>query len=87
MPAELVPQWSASRDFFSAFGWTVADHDSLEADDLLGSYARVESEAGGRALLLTGDRDMFQCATDEVTVLYVRTGVRGGRAGDPERTS
>ncbi len=84
MPAELVPQWAASRDFFSAFGWTVADHDSLEADDLLGSYARVESEAGGRALLLTGDRDMFQCATDEVTVLYVRTGVRGGEPVTPK---
>ena len=84
MPAELVPQWAASRDFFSAFGWKVADHDSLEADDLLGSYARVESEAGGRALLLTGDRDMFQCATDEVTVLYVRTGVRGGEPVTPK---
>ena len=28
-----------SLDFFSAFGWTVATHDSLEADDLIGSYA------------------------------------------------
>ena len=84
MPAELVPQWADSRDFFRAFGWEVADHDSLEADDLLGSYARVESEAGGRALLLTGDRDMFQCASDDVTVLYVRTGVKGGDPVTPK---
>ncbi|HEX6116045.1 MAG TPA: 5'-3' exonuclease [Solirubrobacterales bacterium] len=78
VPDDLAPQFAACGEFFEAFGWTVASHDSLEADDLLGTYARLESEAGGRTLLLTGDRDMFQCATDDVTVLYVRT---GGKAG------
>jgi 5'-3' exonuclease len=82
MPKALVPQWAAAKEFFEAFGWTVAVHDSLEADDLLGTYARLEEKAGGRALLLTGDRDMYQCATDAVTVLYVRTG--GSRAGAEE---
>ena len=33
----------------------------LEADDLLGALARVETAAGGTTLLFTGDRDMFQC--------------------------
>ena len=47
-------------------------HDSLEADDLLGTLARRRTKAGGRALILTGDRDMFQCATKAVTVLYVQ---------------
>ncbi len=83
LPDELAPQWADSRDFFEAFGWTVASHDSLEADDLLGSYARLEAEAGGRALLLTGDRDMFQCANERVTVLYVRTGKSGAEEVGP----
>jgi DNA polymerase-1 len=74
MPEGLVGQWADAPAFFEAFGWTVAVHDSLEADDLLGSYARVESKAGGRTLLMTGDRDMFQCASKDVTVLYVSTG-------------
>jgi 5'-3' exonuclease len=79
VPDELGPQFEDAADFFGAFGWTVAWHDTLEADDLLGSYARLEAEAGGQALLLTGDRDMFQCAGDQVTVLYVRTGgAKGG---------
>jgi len=78
MPPELVPQWDAAPEFFARFGWTVADHDSLEADDLLGTLARREGEAGGRALILTGDRDMFQCATGSVGVLYVSTKVSGG---------
>jgi 5'-3' exonuclease len=84
MPAELASQFAASAEFFDAFGWTVATHDSLEADDLLGSYARREAEAGGRALLLTGDRDMYQCATERVTVLYVRTGSAGAEQVGPE---
>ncbi|MQA74612.1 MAG: hypothetical protein GEU88_09785 [Solirubrobacterales bacterium] len=83
VPADLAPQFAACDDFFGAFGWTVTGHDSLEADDLLGSYARLEAEAGGRALLLTGDRDMFQCATEAVTVLYVRTGKRGAEEVGP----
>jgi 5'-3' exonuclease len=82
-PDELGPQWEDSTDFFSAFGWTIATHDSLEADDLIGSYARREQEAGGRAQLMTGDRDMFQCAGKGVTVLYVRTGVRGAEEIGP----
>jgi DNA polymerase-1 len=84
MPDELTPQWADSHAFFEAFGWTVAVSDSLEADDLLGTYARREAEAGGRALLLTGDRDMYQCAAERVTVLYVRTGNKGAEEVTPE---
>ena len=81
MPDDLSPQFAAAHDFFAAFGWTVARSDDLEADDLLGTYAGREAAAGGRALLLTGDRDMYQCAAERVTVLYVRT---GGKAGAEE---
>jgi 5'-3' exonuclease len=84
MPDELEPQFAKSRDFFEAFGWTVATSDELEADDLLGTYARAEAEAGGRALLLTGDRDMYQCAGEGVTVLYVRTGGKGAEEVGPD---
>jgi DNA polymerase-1 len=80
MPAELAPQFVAAREFFAAFGWTMATSEELEADDLLGTYSRREAEAGGRALLLTGDRDMYQCAGERVTVLYVRTG--GGKGAE-----
>jgi 5'-3' exonuclease len=78
MPDDLSPQFAAARGFFEAFGWTVATSDSLEADDLLGTYANREAEAGGRALLMTGDRDMYQCAGERVTVLYVKTGGGNG---------
>jgi 5'-3' exonuclease len=81
MPSDLAHQWALAPRFYEALGWVVHDHDSLEADDLLGSLARVEEEAGGVALILTGDRDMFQCATESVSVLLL--GGRGKRG--PER--
>ena len=84
VPDELAPQWADSAAFFGAFGWIVAVHDSLEADDLLGAYARREAAAGGEALVMTGDRDMFQCVSERVRVLYVRTGARGAEPVGPD---
>ncbi len=82
VPDELAPQFADSADFFGAFGWAIAYDETLEADDTLGSLARAEQEAGGTALILTGDRDMFQCVTDAVAVLYVRTGGEGAEVVD-----
>jgi DNA polymerase-1 len=76
MPEELAHQWVRTRAFYEAFGWLVLDHDTLEADDLLGSLAEVETAAGGDAVLFTGDRDMFQCVSDQVCVLFP-----GGKEG------
>jgi len=83
MPEGLGKQFDDCEAFFGAFGWTIAGHESLEADDLLGSYAQAESDAGGKALLLTGDRDMFQCASADVRVLYLRTGRKGAESIGP----
>ncbi len=74
VPDELVPQFADCGAFFGAFGWGIESHDTLEADDLLGSFASVESAAGGETLLYTGDRDMFQCVCDRVSVVYARGG-------------
>ena len=69
MPPELERQWRDAPDFFGAFGWRSVADEELEADDLLGSFAEIETAAGGRTLILTGDRDMFQCATENVHIL------------------
>ena len=81
MPADLAHQWRLAPRLYEALGWTVCQSEELEADDLLGALARAEEEAGGSALILTGDRDMFQCATERVTVLLL--GGRGKRG--PQR--
>ncbi len=74
MPAELREQWGRAPDLLASFGWTIADADELEADDAMGSFARVEAQAGGRALLLTADRDLYQCVNDNVAVLDLGKG-------------
>jgi 5'-3' exonuclease len=74
MPDDLAHQWKRAPDLYAALGWEIADTGELEADDLLGAHARVEEKAGGEALILTGDRDLFQCATDATRVLLL-----GGR--------
>src|SRR5919197_2922219 len=78
MPDELQPQWADARAFFGAFGWQLRWEEELEADDLLGSLATIEVGAGGRALLFTGDRDMFQCVGERVTVLFPTGGGKDG---------
>jgi 5'-3' exonuclease len=82
VPDELAWQFAEAPRLFDAFGWATVASEDLEADDVLQSLAAVESEAGGRALILTGDRDLFQCADESVLVLYLRTGVRGPESID-----
>ena len=74
IPDELDYQFLQAPELYDAFGWTSEADEKLEADDLLHSFAAVEAEAGGRALILTGDRDLFQCVTPKVQVLYVSPG-------------
>jgi DNA polymerase-1 len=79
MPDELAAQWNVAPELFEMFGWTVYERPGYEADDVLGSLARAEEKRGGEALLMTGDRDMYQCVGDCCRVLYV-----GGRGKGPE---
>ena len=85
MPGDLAWQWERAGDFYRALGWTVLGHESLEADDLMGSLAAVEAEAGGTALILTADRDMYQCVTDQVMVLQQRARQQGPDEVGPEQ--
>ena len=82
MPPELERQWRDAPGFFAAFGWHSESVEELEADDLLGSLAQIEAGAGGEVLLFTGDRDMFQCVGDSVTVLFPRGGKDGPEVVD-----
>jgi DNA polymerase-1 len=85
MPDDLAHQWNRAPDFLEALGWSVEAHEDLEADDLLHSLALVESNAGGRTLILTGDRDMFQCVDENVQVLLHRTGNQGPEEVGPDQ--
>jgi DNA polymerase-1 len=77
VPDALAWQFEQAPALFDEFGWSSETADDLEADDLLGSLAEVEVRAGGEALILTGDRDMYQCAGERVHVLFLKSGLSG----------
>jgi DNA polymerase-1 len=77
MPDDLAHQWSLAPSLYEALGWVVEDTAEFEADDVMGSLAAAEEAGGGQALILTGDRDMFQCATAGVHVLLQQRGKDG----------
>jgi DNA polymerase-1 len=74
---DIDRQFERAPALFEAFGWEPVAAPGYEADDVLGSYALAEQRDGGRTLILTGDRDMFQCVGPSCTVLYMTTGKRG----------
>jgi len=79
MPAELAHQWGRAPGLLESLGWVVGSSEELEADDVMYSFARSEEERGGRALLVTGDRDLFAAVSERVAVLELR---KGGEAGE-----
>jgi 5'-3' exonuclease len=83
VPDALDWQFARAPELFAAFGWTTASADDLEADDLLGALAQAEADAGGRALIMTGDRDMYQCAGERVSVVFLKQRSAGFEEVDP----
>ena len=74
-PEPLARQFADAPDFFDALGWTTLTVTEVEPDDVLGSLARIETDAGGESLILTGDRDMFIASSR----LIVSAGGRASR--------
>jgi DNA polymerase-1 len=83
VPDALDWQFQQAPELFEAFGWLTAGSPDLEADDLLGSLAKSEVAAGGHALIMTGDRDMYQCAGERVSVVYLKQRSSGFEEVDP----
>jgi 5'-3' exonuclease len=84
MPDDLAHQWALAPDLYRALGWHVEDSSEYEADDVMGTLVAKEEEDGGSALILSGDRDMFQCVTESVHVLLQQRGREGPEELTPE---
>jgi len=77
VPDALAWQFEQAPSLFTRLGWSIENTDALEADDLLGSLAQAEARAGGHTLIVTGDRDMYQCVGEHAAVLYLKSGTSG----------
>ena len=72
MPDALRVQWNRAEELLTAFGWTFAADPQLEADDVLWSCSRTEASGGGRTLIATADRDLYQAVDERAKVLELR---------------
>ena len=84
----IVDQLEVLPEMMSALGFAWGKGDGYEADDYVASAATAEEQRGGVALVVSGDRDMYQLASDAVTILQpVKAGevARIGPEGVVER--
>ena len=72
MPDDLRAQWERAPELLESLGWTVPADPKLEADDLMWSYARAEAKAGGRTLICSGDRDLYQAVDEHTQIAELR---------------
>src|SRR3954463_8253361 len=72
---DLLEQLDLLPKLVRAFGFAAAKAPGYEADDFLAAAARKEEKRGGRALVVTSDRDAFQLASEHTTILQPTRGV------------
>ena len=69
MPDELRDQFPYAKRVLYEMGFAVLEKEGYEADDILGTLAKMAEEEEVEAYVLTGDRDSLQLITDKTTVL------------------
>ncbi len=70
MPDDLRPQIKRIREMVDAFNIPRLEMEGFEADDVLGSVARIAAEQGLGVKIITGDRDLLQLVNKR-TVVYL----------------
>ena len=75
MPAELAMELPYMKDILSAMDIKNLEIDGFEADDILGTISKEAEEEGLKPLIITGDRDALQLASDKTHVMITRKGI------------
>mgnify|MGYP001946133690 FL=1 len=72
-PEDLIIQFDTVKELLKRMNIAIYEIDGYEADDILGTFARIAEEKGLRALLVTGDRDALQLVSQNTRVLLIRS--------------
>lgn len=75
MPPELAMQMPLLKDVLHAMNIETLELDGFEADDIIGTVARIGEESGLEPLIITGDRDALQLCTDITKVIITKKGI------------
>ena len=74
-PSELSQQFPILKEILQNLGIKTVDMEDYEADDIAGTLARIGEEKGMEVLLVTGDKDYLQLATERSQVLITKKGI------------
>ena len=75
-PDLLIQQFGLVREVLEALNVPAVDAVGFEADDVLATIATQVADSGDEAIIVTGDRDIYQMVRDPfIKVLYNRRGV------------
>jgi DNA polymerase I len=69
MPEDLVRQIAPLHDAIRAMGWPLIMEEGVEADDVIGTLARLAEAQGIRTVISTGDKDIAQLVNAHVTLV------------------
>ena len=69
MPDALREQIAPIHEVVRLLGWPVLEVPGIEADDAIGTLARIAAAAGHQVLISTGDKDLAQLVTPAVTLI------------------
>jgi DNA polymerase-1 len=69
MPDDLRRQVTRIQEIVQALNFPIFTADGYEADDVLGTLARQAEAQGVTTTIVTGDRDIVQCVSDQTSVL------------------
>jgi DNA polymerase-1 len=69
MPDPLRQQIEPIHEVVRLLGWPVLEVPGIEADDAIGTLARVAAASGHKVLISTGDKDLAQLVTADVTLI------------------
>ena len=73
MPDDLREQIDPIHNIIKAMGLPLIIVDGVEADDVIGTYARQATELGLEVVVSTGDKDMAQLVNEHVTLVNTMT--------------
>ena len=73
MPEELAEQMPVIKDILRAMNIDIVEKEGYEGDDILGTLSKYGEKQGLDVIILSGDRDTFQLASDNITIRIPRT--------------
>jgi DNA polymerase-1 len=75
MPDDLRPQIEMVREVLESFSIPIYGVEGFEADDVIGTLARIAEERGHSITIVSGDLDCLQLVTESVEALVPRRGI------------